>query len=125
HPLLHPGRICLYEARSAEDGLPPRGVRAAGAVLLSRARTGGVDRPGQPHLTAPRYQTWQAFLATMGWPALQPQAFWNSGMLETTPFTRYLSGECSLVWAMRRVNWSVMFSHQIWPHPRNSLCCGV
>ena len=34
------------------------------------------------------YQTWQAFSATMGWPALQPQAFWNSGMFWTTPFTR-------------------------------------
>lgn len=35
-----------------------------------------------------RYQTLQAFSRTMGCPPLQPKAFWNSGMLETTPFTR-------------------------------------
>jgi hypothetical protein len=39
------------------------------------------------------YQTWQALSLTMGWPALHPQAFWNSGMFCTTPFTRQCPGE--------------------------------
>jgi hypothetical protein len=29
----------------------------------------------------------------MGWPALQPNAFWNSGMFWTTPLTRQRPGE--------------------------------
>ena len=38
----------------------------------------------------------------MGWPGLQPQVFWNSGMLETTPLTRYCPGECGSVRARSR-----------------------
>jgi hypothetical protein len=34
------------------------------------------------------YQTRQAFSRTIGWPALQPHVCWNSGMFDTTPFTR-------------------------------------
>ena len=34
-----------------------------------------------------RYQTLQVGVCTIGCPALQPKAFSNWGMLETTPFT--------------------------------------
>src|SRR5438046_10562881 len=40
------------------------------------------------------YHTRHAFSATMGWPGLQFQVFWNSGMFCTTPSTRYFPGEC-------------------------------
>jgi hypothetical protein len=38
------------------------------------------------------YQTRQRISFTIGWPALQLNACWNSGMLTTNPFTRYLGG---------------------------------
>jgi hypothetical protein len=34
------------------------------------------------------HQTRQAFWLTIGWPALHENAFWNSGMFCTVPFTR-------------------------------------
>ena len=34
------------------------------------------------------YHTRQAFSRTIGDPAGHANAFWNSGMFETTPFTR-------------------------------------
>ena len=43
------------------------------------------------------YQTRQAFWLTIGCPALQENAFWNSGMFCTTPLTRNLGGECGSV----------------------------
>ena len=39
------------------------------------------------------YQTRQAGPRTMGWPVVQAKAFWNSGMLDTTPLTRKSPGE--------------------------------
>ncbi len=48
------------------------------------------------------YHTRQRFSRTMGCPALQLKACWNSGMFTTRPFTRYLPGECSLVMAFTR-----------------------
>src|SRR5689334_18743396 len=43
------------------------------------------------------HQIRHAFSRTMGWPFLQPKASQNSGMFETTLFTRYLRYECGLV----------------------------
>ena len=34
------------------------------------------------------YHTRQAFSLTIGWPALQEKAFWNSGMFCSVPSTR-------------------------------------
>ena len=48
------------------------------------------------------HHTRQAFSATIGCPALQPNAFWNSGMFETTPLTRNLPGECGSIAARMR-----------------------
>jgi hypothetical protein len=39
------------------------------------------------------HHTLQALAGAMGWPGLQPNAFWNSGMFCTTPFTRQRPGE--------------------------------
>src|SRR5262249_37718434 len=58
-----------------------------------------------------RYHTRQRFSRTMGWPALQPKACWNSGMFTIRPFTRYLPGECSLVMALARRFSGRSFSH--------------
>ena len=58
------------------------------------------------------YQTRQAFSRTIGCPALQPKAFWNSGELLTTPFVRNSPGECESVAASSRKDWSVAFWHQ-------------
>ena len=59
------------------------------------ARTDNKDRqqgPTMPHCYGrmrQSYQVRQAFPSrTMGSPSLQPNAFWNSGMFDTVPFTR-------------------------------------
>ena len=39
------------------------------------------------------YQIRQWLTGAMGWPALQPNALANSGMLTSAPFTRTVSGE--------------------------------
>jgi hypothetical protein len=57
------------------------------------------------------YQTRQAFGLTIGASALHENAFWNSGMFETTPFTRYLFEECGLVVAFNRSASGRAFSH--------------
>jgi len=98
-------------AMSASGGLKPMLIRGAGLAARPEAAPSQIgstrdDRGGasrQPALSEVEgsavptftysYQTWQAFSATMGWPALHPQAFWNSGMFCTTPSTRYLPGE--------------------------------
>lgn len=43
------------------------------------------------------HHTRQAFARTIGWPFLQPNAFWNSSKLLTDPFTRNSDGEWGLV----------------------------
>jgi hypothetical protein len=48
----------------------------------------------------------------MGWPALQPKASRDSGMLLTLPMTRKAPGECGSVWASCRAAASVTFWHQ-------------
>ena len=49
------------------------------------------------------YQTLHLFVRTIGCPTLHEKAFPNSGILETTPFTRYSNGECVLVTAFNRL----------------------
>jgi hypothetical protein len=44
-------------------------------------------------MVSQRYHTRQALALTIGCPAWQENAFWNSGMFSTTPFTRNLGGE--------------------------------
>jgi hypothetical protein len=39
---------------------------------------------------------------TIGKPSLQPNAFWNSGMLDTVPLTRKRGMACGSVWACKR-----------------------
>ena len=56
-------------------------------------------------------------LPTIGASALHENAFWNSGMLETAPLTRYFPDECGSVAARSRSNSGRRFSHQIWPNP--------
>src|ERR1035441_8446700 len=54
----------------------------------------------EPYAT---YQTRQAWGLTIGCPSLHEKALANSGMLLTTPLTRYSSGECGLVMAPARL----------------------
>jgi hypothetical protein len=62
-----------------------------------------------------RYQTLQRFSRTMGLPALQANAFWNSGMLDTTPLVRYLGGEWGSTVARRRRTSGRSALHQLCP----------
>src|ERR1039457_2550537 len=71
------------------------------------------------------YQTWHAFWLTIGCPALHENAFWNSGMFCTVPFTRKWPGECGSVIALCLNSCGDMFSHHTCANPRNSRCSGV
>jgi hypothetical protein len=55
----------------------------------------------------------------------QLNAFANSGILATTPFVRYLPGECEFVFACSRAISSLRFSHHICPQPMKNCCSGV
>jgi hypothetical protein len=48
---------------------------------------------------------------TIGSPALHEKAFWNSGMFDSTPLTRYLFDEWGLVAALSRSASGRAFSH--------------
>ena len=48
------------------------------------------------------YQIEQALGRTMGWPALQPNAFANWGMFESGPLTRHFGSEWGPVCTWRR-----------------------
>src|SRR5207253_6252428 len=61
----------------------------------------------------PTYQTLHCVCRTIAVSALHENAFWNSGMFETTPFTRYFSGECGLVCAIMRIASGRRVAHQI------------
>src|SRR4029077_9315064 len=82
------------EGGRAGDGRGGRGVRARAGGSDGRSRPlspGGWGRGrerGVGGVRGPLYQTWQAFSRTIGDLAGQLKAFWNSGMLETTPLTR-------------------------------------
>src|SRR5215471_21636535 len=84
-------------------------------------------RGGFPSLrVAPvSYQTRQAAARIMGEPALQPKAWANSGMLETTPFTRYLGSAWGSVFTLSVASASVMLEHQTWAWPRKKRWAGV
>ena len=61
------------------------------ATLVCRLRAAPPNLVRRNHVVV--HHTRQAFSRTMGWPALQLNAFWNSGMFSTTPVTRYFPGE--------------------------------
>src|SRR6266566_7886028 len=62
---------------------------------------------------------------TIGLPSWQLNAFANSGMLATTPLTRYLSGECGLVTALTRRFSGRLFSQAHWAMPMKNRWSGV
>lgn len=55
------------------------------------------NRPAPTPRLCFAHQTRHWVACTIGWPALQPKAFWNSGMLETTLLTRCHGAEWGLV----------------------------
>src|ERR1044072_7752662 len=65
----------------------------ATALNVSRARAyiGRVECMLEPSESDRTYQTRQAEFFTIGAAGLQEKAFWNSGMLTTTPLTRYFA----------------------------------
>src|SRR5207249_272787 len=69
-----------------------------------------------------RYQTLHAWTETIGSPAWQPKACWNSFMFCTTPLVRNWPGECGSVMARTRELASVAFSHQTCAKPRKNCC---
>ena len=70
------------------DGKWPRGSTAAGKQHIPQWAENGGEGDG-----IRSYQTRQAFSRTIGCPFLHPKAFWNSGILETTPLTRAVGVE--------------------------------
>src|SRR5512135_3782516 len=57
---------------------------------------------------------------TIGSPALQPNAFRNSGMFANGPFTLRLYGECTSAVASRRVYSGRCLLRQTWAQPRKN-----
>src|SRR5262249_46374567 len=73
------------------------------------------DSGSQADLARPTYQTLHAFARTIGASGLHENARANSGMFDTTPFTRNRGGECGLVCASMRSRSGRAFWHQLWP----------
>src|SRR5579872_988054 len=73
------------------------------------------------------YQTLQTFSGglTMGWPALQENAWVNSGMLTTTPLMRYFEGEWGSVAARSRSSSGRSLAQSHWAKPIKKRCSGV
>lgn len=68
-------------------GATPR-AQARSQMQMPRGFHGASLQQPLPYGSRPAYQTRQAFSRTIGSPALQLKAFWNSGILEIGPFTR-------------------------------------
>jgi hypothetical protein len=58
-----------------------------------------------PSLYLRANQTRQRSSRTRGWPALQDNASWNSGMLENAPLTRKRGAEWGSTWATCAAGW--------------------
>ncbi len=71
------------------------------------------------------HHTRHALGRTIGAFGLHANAFWNSGMFDSGPFTRYLLDECGLVAAFTRSASGRAFSHQTCAHPTSTRCSGV
>jgi len=85
----------VVDGVGAEDAVDEGvGVGAAGPVRLQadgaagRNVGGATSVTGRPRPRLSIYQTRQAAGRTIGCPALQEKARWNSGMFETTPSAR-------------------------------------
>jgi hypothetical protein len=78
--------------RRGQPGIPRRRTLSQPQRrYLANANAGADARACIP------YQTRQAFTWTIGWPARQPKAWANSGILPSTLFTRYRARECPCV----------------------------
>lgn len=73
------------------------------------------------------YQITQRCLAgrTMGVPAAHWKAFWNSGMFESGPITRYLPVGCGSPWIIVRWVSGRMKSPRNCPQEMKNCCLGV
>src|SRR3974390_472813 len=94
-------RACCFHPKTR-----PRGLTSAREERSIRSLNGAAEAAPLQAI-ARSYQTRQAGLRIIGEPALQPKALANSGTFETTPLTRHLSSECSLLSACRRACWGV------------------
>jgi len=89
-------RLSAWHSPTAREGAgrpngspkPVRKMRAPpGWPGTMQSRHGHDDGP-VIRLKAPAYHTRQALALTNGWPALQENACWNSGVFWSTPPTR-------------------------------------
>src|SRR3954470_15206788 len=103
----------------------PRRARTRRTHALSCDPPDPTDCTYPTHLTSWDHHTRQAAARTIGALALHANAFWNSGMLDNGPLTRYLFDECGLVAAFTRSASGRVFSHQTCAQPRNTRCSGV
>src|SRR6267154_6391038 len=77
---------CAMAAQDSHITKPGRRDTALLAFIYPRKSLDPTRMKKAPLLAGPllnffdSYHTWQAFARTIGWLALHPQAFWNSGM---------------------------------------------
>lgn len=65
----------------------------------------------------PPHHTLHGFARTIGCPALQEKACWNSGRFATMPLIRYFPSECGSVMALARRFSGRSFSQAHWANP--------
>src|SRR4051794_16504844 len=94
-------------------------------MIPSESNVSVLARPIRTCPTRLTYHTRQALALTIGAFALQENAFANSGMFDSGPFTRYLFDACGLVAAFSRSASGRVLSHQTCAQPRNTRCSGV
>src|SRR5262249_2873000 len=73
----------------------------------------------------PHYQILQTFSRTIASPFLHPNAFANSSMFESGPFTRNFGTGCSLLFAINRANSGRKLAPHTCAQPRKNLCSGL
>src|SRR5882762_433668 len=106
-------RPCLYfiRGRAGPQGLVARGTRSWPTTRSEKMTSLASSRHRRGE--SAHHQIAQAFPwgFVIGAPALQEKALSNSGMLTTTPLTRYFAGECGFVSAHSRCCSGRVFSH--------------
>ena len=82
--------IRQMQGSMTRNAVPQPGAfeRANYMKVLSSTRCGRAGLLACPGRLRADYHTRQAFWLTIGWPALQENAFWNSGEFCNVPFTR-------------------------------------
>src|SRR5262249_35923233 len=131
---LEDHKACDHQQRSTNEEAkhPSRRVdsviwflRHGTAVLFVQWTNDALKCHDQNVMRGCVHHTRQAFCATIGWPCLQPNAFWNSGMFCTTPLVRQRPGECGSTRTSIRDSSGVILVHHTRAKPRKKRWSGV